>query len=116
MLKNVEIEVLTNRVLDLLATEGMRFESPEMCAIMLKKGCTESPSKRIRIPGALVDELTAYLSKTQDQDREDQELHPILRHRLDPFHHMEQQAERDPGAAEVGFADVGFRLRAHDLL
>ncbi len=75
MLSNAEIEVLERRVLDLLATEGMRFESPELCAIMIKKGCTESPSRRIRIPGVLIDELTAFLRKTQDQDREDQELH-----------------------------------------
>jgi len=75
MLKEAEMEVLTNSVLDLLATQGMRFESPELCAIMIRKGCTESPSGRIRIPRALIDELTAYMSKTQDQDREDQELH-----------------------------------------
>jgi trimethylamine:corrinoid methyltransferase-like protein len=75
MLKHAEIEVLTKKVLDLLATEGMRFESPELCGIMIKKGCTKSPSGRIRIPRPVIDELVAYLRKTQDRDREDQDLH-----------------------------------------
>ena len=75
MLKHEEIELLTQKVLDLLANEGMRFESAELCALMIRKGCTESPSGRIRIPRTLIDELVEHLKKTQDRDREDQELH-----------------------------------------
>jgi trimethylamine:corrinoid methyltransferase-like protein len=75
MLLESEIEVLTGKILELLAVEGMRFESAEMVSALKNKGCTESPSGRIRIPREVVDEFTEYQKKTQEQDREDQELH-----------------------------------------
>lgn len=86
MLTQPEIDIISQEVLQLLANEGVRIESPKLTDIMVKKGCTLSPSGRVRIPKPLVDELVAFLEPTREKDARDQELHHLCG--VDWAHHI----------------------------
>ena len=75
MLSQNQKEVLKDHVYRLLWDEGMKIESDELVAAMLKCGCRESPSGRVRIPRELIEEMADVQKGTQQQDDEDQQLH-----------------------------------------
>lgn len=97
MLSAEKKDVLKSKVYGLLWEEGMKIENDEITAAMLKHGCEESPSGRVRIPAKLIDEMAAYQKKTQQADNDDQRLH--FRCGVDWAHHIvwnrRQQAARD---------------------
>ena len=75
MLSIKEKEVLKEKVYNLLWEVGMKVENEEIVARLLKNGCKEGPSGRIRIPKEKIEEMVKYQKKTQKQDDEDQRLH-----------------------------------------
>ena len=74
MLSSQDKELLRDKTLRLLREEGMKVESEEITSALLKRGCEEAPSGRIRIPQGLIDEMTASQKKKQQDDLKDQEL------------------------------------------
>jgi len=74
MLTNSQIDVLERDVCRLLGDVGMSFENAEVRALLVKKGCTETPEGRTRIPRELIRELTDYQKRTQAEDADDQGL------------------------------------------
>lgn len=75
MLTSEQKEVLKEKVYKLLAETGMEIENNNLKSILLKNGCSEASTGRIKIPKKLVEEMTAYQRKTQKQDEENQTLH-----------------------------------------
>ncbi len=75
MLSTEDKEVLRDKVCDLLWKVGMKIANEEISAVLLKNGCSQAPSGRIKIPGELIEEMVLSQKKTQDQDAEDQELY-----------------------------------------
>jgi len=69
-------ELLRDRTLELLGDVGLKVEHDELAEIMLAGGCSRGPTGRIRIPGALVEDLVAHLAPTRGDDDDDQELVP----------------------------------------
>ncbi|MCK4591411.1 MAG: trimethylamine methyltransferase family protein [Candidatus Latescibacteria bacterium] len=86
MLSPEEKEVLKEKTCDLLRKEGMKIANEEISALLLKNGCSQSPSGRIRIPGELIEEMVASQKRTQEQDAKDQELY--LTCGIDWTHHI----------------------------
>ncbi len=97
MLSDDQKELLRDRTCQLLWDEGMKIENEEITSVLLKKGCEEAPSGRIRIPKELIEEMAEYQKKTQEQDEQDQELH--FQCGIDWAHHIiwnnQQQQMRD---------------------
>ena len=97
MLSLSEKEVLRDKTCELLWESGMKIESDEITSAMLEAGCGEAPDGRIRIPKKLIEEMTAFQKKTQEQDDRDQELH--YQCGIDWAHHIiwhgRQEAIRD---------------------
>lgn len=65
---------LRDKVYKLLAETGFKVESDEFTEIAVSKGCTLSPSGRVRIPRELIDEMVAFQKRRQGQDAKDQQL------------------------------------------
>ncbi|MCD6333705.1 MAG: trimethylamine methyltransferase family protein [Candidatus Latescibacteria bacterium] len=86
MLSSQKKEMLRVKTYDLLRKEGMKIANEEIAALLLKKGCSQAPSGRIRIPGELIGEMVASQKKSQKQDAEDQELY--LTCGIDWAHHI----------------------------
>ncbi len=74
MLSVEDREILREKVYALLEDVGMKVENEEVCSFLLKNGCFETPSKRIRIPKKLIDGMAISQKKTQSEDDKDQEL------------------------------------------
>ena len=75
MLSATEKEVLRDKVCDLLGKVGMKVESEEVSSVLLKNGCSQAPSGRIKIPREQIDEMVSSQKRTQEQDAEDQLLY-----------------------------------------
>ncbi|RKY67362.1 MAG: hypothetical protein DRQ02_07475 [Candidatus Latescibacterota bacterium] len=75
MLSIEDKEVLKERVCDLLWKVGMKINSEEICSVLLKNGCSQGPSGRIRIPRGLIEEMVSSQKKTEQQDADDQNLY-----------------------------------------
>ena len=86
MLLSDQKELLSEKVYQLLDSEGMKIESDQIVSAMLRAGCQQSPSGRVRIPRELIEQMAAYQKQTQAQDSEDQELH--YRCGVDWAHHI----------------------------
>jgi len=74
MVSEAKLQQLRDRVYKMLAEVGLRVESEELTGIMLKKGCTTSPSGRVRIPRQIIDEMVQFQKPKQAQDEKDQEV------------------------------------------
>jgi len=72
----LDTELLKAKTLQLLGEVGLKVEHEELMAIMLKKGCSQAPTGRIRIPESLVAELVAYQEKSRREDEDNQALVP----------------------------------------
>ena len=72
MLSMGEKEVLGKKVRDLLWKAGMKIENEEISSVLLRNGCSQAPSGRIRIPEEQIDEMVSNQKRTQEQDAEDQ--------------------------------------------
>jgi len=75
MLSREEKELLKEKVYNLLWEVGMKIENEEINSILLKNGCSQSSSGRIRIPKEMIEELVSVQKKTQKEDEEDQYLY-----------------------------------------
>jgi len=75
VLTSEQKELLKEKVYRLLEEVGMKIENEEIESILLKNGCEETPSGRIRILRKLIEEMSIYQKKTQKEDDEDQTLH-----------------------------------------
>ena len=75
MLSIEEKEVLKEKVCQLLWEVGMKVENEEIVSSLIKAGCKEGTSGRIRIPKEKIEEMVKYQKKTQRQDEEDQGFH-----------------------------------------
>jgi len=69
-----KLENLRDKVYKLLTETGFKIHSDELTRIAVKKGCTISPSGRIRIPRSIIDEMVEFQKTKQEQDRLDQQL------------------------------------------
>jgi len=74
----LDTELLRDKTQQLLADVGMKIENAQITELMCAKGCSESPSGRIRIPAELIRELVAYQETTRAEDDDDQTLVPFL--------------------------------------
>ena len=74
MLKAAQVEQLAGKVYKLLEDVGVLVEHDEVIEYCLKKGCTQGPDQRVRIPRQIVDEMVAFLKKTQDEEERDYDL------------------------------------------
>lgn len=74
MVSESKLRQLRDRVYKVLAQIGFRVESDELTQIMLKKGCTISPSGRVRIPTEIIDEMAKFQKTRQAKDAMDQEI------------------------------------------
>lgn len=74
MLKPDQIDILANKVYQLLWDMGMIVEHDQVTKIMLEKGCTQLPNGRIRIPRSLIDEVVKYQVPSKAEDADDQSL------------------------------------------
>lgn len=70
-----EKEVLKEKAYDLLWKVGMKIANEEISSVLLKNGCSQAPSGRIRVPRAMIDEMVLSQKSTQEQDAEDQVLY-----------------------------------------
>ena len=86
MLAVEEKEGLKEKVLSLLWEVGMKIESEEITSALIKKGCTETPSGRIKIPEKLIEEMVSFQKKSQAEDEQDQQFH--LTCGIDWAHHI----------------------------
>jgi trimethylamine--corrinoid protein Co-methyltransferase len=71
----------------------MKIENQRICSAMLDAGCRQAPSGRIRIPEQLIEEMSAFQKKTQEEDDRDQELH--LRCGVDWANHIIWHREQE---------------------
>jgi len=74
MLKSADVERLAEKALRLLADVGVEVENDEMTQICVAKGCKPGAGHRIRIPAELIDEMVAFLKRTQAEYERDHEL------------------------------------------
>ncbi len=72
----LDTELLREKTLELLADVGLKVEHEQIVRVMLDRGCALSPTGRVRIPAALVDELSASQERTRARDDDDQLLVP----------------------------------------
>jgi trimethylamine:corrinoid methyltransferase-like protein len=86
MLSHAQMELLRDRVFQLLHTVGIKVESGELTDVLSKKGGRKLPSGRIGIPKSLIDEMVSGQKMTQIRDARDQLLHP--RCGIDWTHHL----------------------------
>lgn len=94
MLSESQRDLLRDKTQQLLWDVGMKIEGGEAIpAAMLARGCRQSPSGRIRIPAALIEEMAAFQRPTQQSDRRDQELHN--RCGVDWAHHIVWNKKQD---------------------
>jgi len=75
MLSMKEKEILKQKVYGLLWEVGMKIESDQLKSMLLKNGCREASTGRIKIPKELLKEMSTYQKKTQKQDDNDQTLY-----------------------------------------
>ncbi len=75
MLSLEEKEMLKDKVCDLLWKVGMKIASEHISATLLKNGCSQSPSGRIKIPKEMIEEMVSNQKRTQEQDADDQSLY-----------------------------------------
>lgn len=78
MLSAQEKEILKEKVCSLLWEVGMKVENEEINSTLLKKGCQEGPSGRVRISKEMIKEMVSSQKKTQEEDAQDQSLYLTL--------------------------------------
>ncbi len=76
MALSLDTDALRDATLELLGRVGMKVEHEELAALMLARGCSTSPSGRIRVPAELIAELVAGQEPTRAEDADDQALMP----------------------------------------
>jgi trimethylamine:corrinoid methyltransferase-like protein len=74
MLSAKQMEVLRDRVLQLLEQVGMLVENDTVVEMCLKRGFTHGPDHRLRLPRELIAEMVAFQKKSQKQEAREQEL------------------------------------------
>jgi len=85
--------ILKEKTEELLRDVGMKVESDELKSVMLKKGCREAATGRVRIPAEIIAEMSDYQKKTQKEDDEDQNLHYFCG--IDWAHHLIWNGQRE---------------------
>ena len=74
MLNGSDLTELRERTLRLLDEAGIKVENDEITEICERKGCKTGADNRLRIPEEVVDEMTAFQSKTQAEYEQNHEL------------------------------------------
>ena len=78
--------ILKEKTEELLWSVGVKIESDKLKSVMLKKGCREAATGRVRIPAEIIAEMSDYQKKTQKEDNENQNLHYFCG--IDWAHHI----------------------------
>jgi len=86
LLADEQKEILKEKVYSLLWDVGMKIENEEITSALIKNGCQEAPSGRIKISENLIEEIVACQKKTQAEDVQDQYF--LLRCGPDWAHHI----------------------------
>jgi len=76
MLKESDVQTLTEKVYHLLTDVGIMVENDEVTNICLEKGCKSGADHRIKIPKEIIDEMVAFQKQTQDEYEHSHELIP----------------------------------------
>ncbi len=92
--------VLKEKAYGLLWRVGMKIASEEICSTLLKNGCSETPSGRIRFPEEMIDEMISSQEVTREQDAEDQRLY--LTYGVDWTHFILWTSKREEFKAKLG--------------
>lgn len=109
MLSLTEKELFKDRIYRLLWDEGMKIENEQIVSAMLKNGCKQAASGRVRIAAKLIEQMAAYQTKTQAQDDKDQKLH--YRCGIDWAHHIIWNKKQDQMIRRL---DKEFLMSAFD--
>lgn len=104
MLSQQQKEILRDKTYDLLWQEGMKVENDEIIAALLKRGCSEAPNGRIKIPKELIGEMATSQKKGQAADLKDQEF--LYKCGPDWAHHIIWNKQQD---------EMGERLKTECL-
>ena len=75
MLHSNQKEELKDKVYRLLDEVGMVVENEQIAGAMVKCGCREDSSGRVRISRGLIEEMAKYQKASQSDDESDQQLH-----------------------------------------
>jgi len=86
MLDGEQKGIVKDKVCSLLWEVGMKIENEKITSALIKQGCQEAPSGRIKIPEKLIEEMASCQKKTQAEDEQDQYF--LLRCGPDWAHHI----------------------------
>lgn len=100
MLTGSQIEQLRDKVIALLGDVGMKVENDDLVAALERQGASQSPSGRMRIPTALIEQMVRSQQRTAEEDRRVQALH--VRYGIDWTHYLLWTGRIDEASRWVG--------------